>query len=133
MTENSLEEGERHPAAYSAIEWIAAYVARNPSIIESVASCALAGNRSAEICHSTLTRMLKKEAVSDRYVLGLAWFLRSVEEREVCVLKERVEKALKEWNEIKAEYALPNSAIGISDLWTISYNLAELVKEQQDK
>lgn len=44
---------------------------------ESLASTALSGNRSAEIMSETLRRLLNGEPVSDRYLLGLAWFLRN--------------------------------------------------------
>jgi hypothetical protein len=43
---------------------------------ESLASCALEGNRLAEICGETLRRLLAHEPVSDRYLLGLAWYVR---------------------------------------------------------
>ena len=77
--ENSLNEGEPHPMAYDAQRWVAKYVANNPMIIESIASCALTDNRTAQICHSTLIRLLNSEPVSDRYILGLAWFLKNIE------------------------------------------------------
>lgn len=44
-------------------------------------------------------------------------------------LSRRVEKVLKEWEEIKSEYALPNSMIAISDIWTNSYDMACIIKE----
>ena len=80
--ENSLNEGEPHPMAYDARQFVAKYIAQNPLLIESIASCALTDNRSAQICYSTLARMLHKEPVSDRYVLGLAWFLKNMEESD---------------------------------------------------
>lgn len=84
-TEVSLEEGEPHPMAFSAKQWIIEYVAdpRDPAKVfrvkEAMASSAMAGNRTAEIVLSTLNRLLNSEPVSDRYVLGLAWFLRDLE------------------------------------------------------
>lgn len=77
--ESSLREGEPHPIARNAQLWVAKYVAMNPMVIESIASCALSNNRTAEICHSTLTRLLNGEPVSDRYLLGLAWFLKELD------------------------------------------------------
>jgi hypothetical protein len=47
---------------------------------EVLASCALSGNRLAEICHETLRRVMEGEAVSDRYLLGLAWYLKQMRE-----------------------------------------------------
>ena len=46
--------------------------------LEAFSSCAIEGNRLAEICSETLDRLLKSEPVSDRYLLGLAWAMRSV-------------------------------------------------------
>ena len=46
-------------------------------------------------------------------------------------LKERVEKIIKEWEPLKSEYALPNSTVGITDLWTVAYDMADLIKDQQ--
>ena len=40
---------------------------------EAFSSCAIEGNRLAEVCSETLRRLLIGEPVSDRYVLGLAW------------------------------------------------------------
>lgn len=78
LTPGTLRVGEPHPAAFSAREWLAG----QDSIwllswVEALASTALAGNRSAQICGETLQRLLHQEPVSDRYLLGLAWFLRS--------------------------------------------------------
>ncbi len=88
-TENSLKEDEPHPAAYDAKQWISDYLVGVASdkahinafmLVESLASVALSGNRMAEICLSTLQRLLNSQPVSDRYVLGLAWFLRNMQE-----------------------------------------------------
>lgn len=83
MNETSLEIGEPHPMARDAMR----YVVDNMTIldVEVMASSALSGNRAAEICLSTYERLQNGEAVSDRYVLGLAWFL--------LVMKNEHEKA----------------------------------------
>ncbi len=87
--ENSLKEGEPHPVAYGAKQWISDYlVGKLPNhsainvemLVESLASTALSGNKTAEICLSTLQRLLNGEPVSDRYVLGLAWLLRGMKD-----------------------------------------------------
>ena len=78
--EATLREGEHHPAADTAMLWFKQFVLNDPHryllIEESLASVALSGNRLAEICLSTLNRLSKGQPVSDRYVLGLCWFLR---------------------------------------------------------
>lgn len=78
FTTGTLRIGEPHPAAFLAREWLAG----QDSIwllsgVEALASTALAGNRSAQICGETLRRLLNQEPVSDSYLLGLVWFLRS--------------------------------------------------------
>ena len=77
--ENTLQPGETHPMAYVALGFIMSKL-ENPlfqSRREALASCAMSNNRIAKICLETLRRIENKEAVSDRYLLGLAWFLRS--------------------------------------------------------
>ena len=60
------------------------YVQKNVTMldIESMASCAIEGNRAAEICLSTYNRLEKGEPVSDRYILGPAWFIRELREND---------------------------------------------------
>ena len=80
MSEISLNEGEYHPVAPQALEWFRQWrdsdIKRYYMVRESLASTALSGNRTAEICNSTLTRLDNAEVVSDRYLFGLVWFLR---------------------------------------------------------
>ena len=78
ILEDTLEIGEPHPIAGSAFDWIKKNfnVIELMSLVEPFASTAMSGNRLAEICLGTLNRILANEPVSDRYVLGLAWFLR---------------------------------------------------------
>lgn len=80
MSEATLKFGEAHPMAHSAI----AYVRENMTAthMESLASVALSGDRTADICTSTANRLLKGEPVSDRYILGLAWMIKSLVENE---------------------------------------------------
>lgn len=81
MKEESLEEGEFHPIAPSVMQWFREWKRTQGVnyllVRESIASTALAGNRLAEICNSTLDRLDNGEPVSDRYLLGLCWFLRN--------------------------------------------------------
>ena len=79
-----LKEGQPHPMAKSALDWISA----NHNIQdlhlhrEALASCAIEGNEMAEVCLETLRRLIENEPVSDRYLLGLAWYLRNSKERK---------------------------------------------------
>lgn len=84
-TGGTLAEGEAHPAAYDAKRWMLEYVGRHdaevlPRLLESFCSVGLSGNRLAECCGETLRRLLNGEPVSDRYLLGLAWTMRDMEE-----------------------------------------------------
>lgn len=79
-TISELREKEYHPAAESALvwfkEWQLADLQRYMMVREAIASTALSGNRLAEIANGTLERLDKGEPVSDRYLLGLCWFLK---------------------------------------------------------
>jgi len=79
----TLKEKEPHPSAQSALDYLS-IVLGDPKklflIQESLASCAIENNRMAEICSETLDRLLNKQTVSDRYLLGLAWMIRDMEE-----------------------------------------------------
>ena len=86
MTDSgTLTLSEYHPAADTAFAWLKKRLARDPldahMLLESFASVGLSGNRLAEICGETLRRVLTGEPVSDRYVLGLCWTLRDMEEK----------------------------------------------------
>ena len=77
----TLKIGEVHPASYMAMK----YIKTIPMNIlykyaESFASCGIEDNRLAEICSETLHRILNNKPVSDRYLLGLAWMLKNLEE-----------------------------------------------------
>lgn len=79
MEENSLKEGEFHPAAHSAYEWYRQLDWKKLAIAkEAIYSTALSGNRNAELCASTLNRLDKNQPVSDRYLLGLCWTLKDL-------------------------------------------------------
>lgn len=73
----TLKIGEYHPAANSAAAWIRKRgVADLMLWQEAFSSCAIKGNRLAEICGETLRRFMSGEPVSDRYIIGLAWEMR---------------------------------------------------------
>lgn len=72
----TLKIGEFHPAARSAMAYVKTYGLK---YMEPFASCAIEGNRHAEICLETLERVFSGEPVSDRYLLGLAWTIKEME------------------------------------------------------
>lgn len=73
----TLRPDEPHPAAHLAQKFIAKHTPQELAFWrESFASCAIEGNRLAEICNETLRRLMESEPVSDRYLLGLAWAMR---------------------------------------------------------
>lgn len=78
----TLKEGEPHPAAYTAKEYLINLGSVSLSrYLEAFSSCAISGDRPAEICSETLSRLMKGDSVSDRYLLGLAWAIRDMEEK----------------------------------------------------
>ena len=77
--EYSLKETEYHPSANSAMRWYREWkldIKRYSMAREAIESTALSGNRLSEILSSTMERLEKGEPVSDRYILGLTWFLK---------------------------------------------------------
>ena len=81
-----LQPGEPHPAAVDAFHWIMGKLKSGeisaPILQESFASVGMSGNRCAEVCGDTLYRILTFQPVSDRYLMGLAWTMKSMEELE---------------------------------------------------
>lgn len=77
-----LKVGEAHPAAFNAKRYLVEEVGVSKLVMyqEAYASTALSGNRLAEICFETLDRLMQGMPVSDRYILGLAWNIRDMEE-----------------------------------------------------
>lgn len=79
----TLKPGEPHPSAHSALNWLKSVPYGDlVTYQEAFSSCALSGNRLAEICSVTLGRLLKGEPVSDRYLLGLVWRIRDLRSQE---------------------------------------------------
>jgi hypothetical protein len=83
-TPGTLEPTEPHPAARDAFAWLKEYLVKDGNrayrLLESFSSVGMSGNRRAEVCAETLRRVLNGESVSDRYLLGLAWTLKDIEE-----------------------------------------------------
>lgn len=77
MTERgTLLEGEPHPSAKYAMEKVILRgYEENVKLLGALSSCAIEGNRTAEIVCETLRRVLSNEPVSDRYILGLFDFI----------------------------------------------------------
>ncbi len=76
----TLRLGEPHPSSRAALRYVCELgFARHVILLESFSSCAIDGNRMAEVCAETLRRVIHAEPVSDRYVLGLAWEIRDME------------------------------------------------------
>lgn len=81
--ENTLQPGEIHPSAHLAMRYISALDVMEIAIImESINSNALAGNRTASIAAETFRRVLEKEPVSDRYLMGLALLIMQIKDGE---------------------------------------------------
>ena len=73
----TLLDGEPHPSATSALYYMHSLPpAELFKLAESFASCAIEGNRVGDVCGETLRRLMHGEPISDRYLLGLAWFVR---------------------------------------------------------
>lgn len=78
----TLAPTEPHPAAFLDKDYIASlHMDRLLSYREAFASCAIEGNRLGEVCVETINRLFDKQPVSDRYLLGLAWAIRSMEDK----------------------------------------------------
>ena len=86
IDESVIKPGEHHPAADHALAWFKEYQMLHPidwlMMKESIASTALAGNRLAQICFGTINRIDNDLPISDRYLLGLCWFLRESLEKK---------------------------------------------------
>jgi hypothetical protein len=78
MDRGNLDPTEPHPAAQNALDYIKTIKYTDLMMWqESFASCAIEGNRLAEICSETMHRLLTGQTISDRYLLGLSWTIRS--------------------------------------------------------
>lgn len=78
--EDSLDAGEPHPMASAALSYVVTNLKYKPMLVEALASAALSGNRCAQICMGTYSRLQKADPVSDRYILGLAWMVKELVE-----------------------------------------------------
>lgn len=79
----TLGEKEPHPAIESAKRYLFSLNFQEwYKYLEAFSSCAIEGNRFAEVCAETLNRLLNKQGVSDRYFLGLVWAIRDLKESD---------------------------------------------------
>lgn len=79
----TLKPGEFHPAASAAMVYIRSIpIQKLYMYLEAFSSCAIESNRLSEICSETLNRIMNNQPVSDRYLLGLAWTIKTMEEEE---------------------------------------------------
>lgn len=79
-TRGTLKLGEYHPSADFAMQYIRSKDTSDLFLLqEAFASCAIENNRLAEICGDTLNRVLTGAPVSDRYLLGLAWYMQMID------------------------------------------------------
>lgn len=84
MGERNTERGtlgvnEQHPSFASAAGYVLKKI-NDPALLEALASTAIESNRMSEVCLGTIQRIKNKQPVSDRYILGLAWFMKELEE-----------------------------------------------------
>jgi hypothetical protein len=104
---DTLEPGEVHPSSYSAMIYIQSIDPKEwMKHVEAISSVALSGNRIASICMGTIERLEKKEPVSDRYLLGLAWFLRDMEEMDTRDAVAKQNSFLDELTKLSQELGL---------------------------
>jgi hypothetical protein len=83
-TRDTLKPGEPHPSTEYALHYISSLGhIELMKYLEAYSSCAIENNRLAEVCAGTLNRLLKGEPVSDRYLLGLAWSLKILQEKSL--------------------------------------------------
>lgn len=80
----TLAPTEPHPSSQSAMSYIKGkfYDNKLNNYQEAFSSCAIEGNRLGEICAETMRRIMHGKPVSDRYLLGLAWAIRDMEDKK---------------------------------------------------
>lgn len=84
----TLKADEYHPSATSALEFLNELTLSDKMAwLDAFSSCAIEGNRLAEVCSETLNRVMKGQHVSDRYVLGLAWAIKKGTKTQ-CVTRD---------------------------------------------
>ena len=72
----TLAVNEPHPSVKIARALLQKKVTEGLDLLvwrEAFASCAIEGNRAAEVCLGTVNRLLNSEPISDRYFMGLVF------------------------------------------------------------
>lgn len=82
----TLRDTEPHPASEYAREYL--LTQDLSKWIDPFASCAIEGNRLAEVCLETIHRIIGKKPVSDRYFMGLAWAIWKMNQTKSANKKE---------------------------------------------
>lgn len=78
--EYNLRPAEQHPSKIEAFRFLSDLgIEKLLMYQEAYSTTAIEGNRTSKICLETLKRVLKREPTSDRYLLGLAWSIMSME------------------------------------------------------
>lgn len=73
---------ESHPSYVSALRYVHGLGLQKLFLYqEAFSSCAIENNRLAEVCTGTIRRLLNNELVGDRYLIGLAWTIKEMEEK----------------------------------------------------
>lgn len=75
-----------HPMAYDAKAYLLELKHKLPVYAEVLSICASNGNSLAKICSETMELFLAEKPVDDRYLLGLAWYIRNSEEGRIDIL-----------------------------------------------
>lgn len=76
---------ESHPATQDALDYLNSIGSHRLNTYRGAfASCAIEGNRLGEVCVATINRLFANQPVSDRYLLGLAWAIKSMEDKETA-------------------------------------------------
>lgn len=96
---SEIHDGEFHPAAASAYRWLKGFMITNPDDYVNyklmLDNYAASGNRQAQIALGTIARLRDSKPVSDRYLLGLAWTILYLHNRQAMesVADKRFDKA----------------------------------------
>ena len=100
--DTTLKVSEIHPSAQTAFVWFHQTIVSDPMMYvmlrEALKQTALKGNRLAQVCYGTMLRLDKNEPVSDRYLLGLCWFIRDFIEQKTAqeITKKEITKKVKD-------------------------------------
>lgn len=81
VDKSDIAQDEWHPSAELARRWLNKEVEKDPTYLsrwlESLTSCNIDNqSRLNDICIGSIKRILNREKISDRYLLGLVWMLR---------------------------------------------------------